>query len=162
MRKTLETLRGFGIALAITALAGFLQNTNLLNISDIKPNLTLTVLIALSFFTANFFYYLILVLVAGIFLRFELTFETVNIVFTFLTLSVYWLEGKLPGRPFFNNILLVAGSTLIFYALADFSFLTSYPLTVFSEMLYNVILGALVFFLSRRYLFHEQGFRTSF
>lgn len=162
MRKTFDVLRKFGIALIFTAVAGFLQNTNLVNLGDIKPNLTLVVLIALSFFMTNFFYYLILVLVAGIFLKFEAVFELNNLAFTLILFAVYWLERKLPGRPFLNNVLLIAVSTLVFYALVDFTFLNSYPLTVFKEMVYNIILGILVFFISRRFLFHEKGFRASF
>ena len=160
MKRPLDVLKQLVIALIFTAAAGFFQNTNLVNVGDVKPNLTLVVLIALSFFMTNFFYYLFLVLVAGIFLKFEAAFELNNLIFTFIIFAVYWLERKLPGRPFLNNIMLIAVSTLIFYALADFAFLNSYPLTVFKEVVYNIILGILVFLISRRSLFHEKGFRA--
>ena len=162
MKKNLASLRELILAVFLVAALGMLQNTNFLNIAGVKPNLSLVLLIALSFFIRNFFVYLILVLVAGIFLRFEAAFEPANLVFTLLVVAVYLLERKLPGRQFLNSLLLTALGTFIFYAVIDFSFFASYLFTIFEEMLYNIILGVLLFFISKRFFFHEAGFGTKF
>ena len=150
------------LAVFLIVMAGFLQNTNLINIAGIKPNLTLAILSTLAFFVTESAYYLLLVLIAVWFLRFESGLEFATSVFALVLLLVFWVRNFLPGKPFFNNLLLIALSTLLFNLVIDFKFFGGDFFTVLIEMLYNIILGGLAFFALSRLFKDEKKFRFTF
>lgn len=150
------------MAVLLVSAAGFFQNSNLLNFLNIKPNLSLVVLITLTFFFSDFRYYLIPVFLAGVFLRFQPGLEAETIIFTALVLLAFLVREKLPGKIFFANIFLIAAATLIFSLVSNFSFFTRETITILGEMIYNVILGMFIFLFLKRVLNHAQGFRATF
>jgi len=150
MRQDAFELKRMLIAVIFVLIAGVFQNTSLLQVAGIKPNISLAILITLAFFLDTLLPYLVLVLLTGILLRFEPGFELANLIFTAVVLLFFFLERRLPGQPFLNNLILIAAGTLLFYSLLDWRFLYAEPLTVLGEMLYNIILGALAFFMIGR------------
>lgn len=144
------------VAVILILVAGVLQNTSLLELGGVRPNVALAVLITLTIFINETLSYLVLVLLAGILLRFESGFELVNLVFAGVALLVFFLHRRLPGRAFLSNLILIALGTLIFHSLADWRFVLLEPLTVFGEMVYNIILGAGLFLLSQRFIGYER------
>lgn len=145
----------FAAAAIIAMGAGLIQNTELLNFFNIKPNLALAVLTAFSFFVSDWLGYLILVLLAGIFLRFQSGFELVNLTFIFVVLALFAIGKKLPGQGVVNNIFLIFLGTVSLYLIADFNFLSGYPIVVLKELIYNIILGTAIFSVSAG--FFERG-----
>lgn len=157
MAKPFLSWRELLVAALFLTLAALLQNTSALNILGIKPNLTLVVLITLSFFVGELVTYSILLLLMGLLLRVGGGFEPTILALTILALLVFGLGRHLAGKPFFNNIFLVAAGTLAFYVLADFRFLARDFLGVLGEMVYNVILGVIIFLLARRFLKNAES-----
>ncbi len=141
----------FAVAAAVAISAGLVQNSDLLNFFNIKPNFTLVVLTTVSFFVVDWLSYLILVLLAGIFLRFQTGFELVNLSFVFIILALFVIGRKLPGRGIINNMFLIFLGTLALYLTADFNFLYGYPIIVLKELIYNIILGTIIFALAMRF-----------
>lgn len=146
-RQVIDDIFSWHFIIAVFAVIGasLIQNTDLLNFFNIKPNLTLAVLITISFFMADWIGYLILVLLAGIFLRFQTGFDLINFAFAFIVLTLFSLVRKLPGQGLVNNIFLVFLGTVALYLIADFNFLYYYPITVLKELIYNIILGTAIF-----------------
>ena len=162
MRRDGFEIKHLILALIFVLVAGVLQNTDILNIYGIKPNITLTVLLTLSFAITSLSHYLFLLLIAAVLLKFEIGLEATNLVFIVLALIGFFINRKVSGEAFFNNLFLIAGATLFFYLLVDINFLYQNILTVFWEMLYNISLGALVYFSSHRFLPYEKAFRITF
>lgn len=126
-------------------LAGLLQNTDVLNFYQIKPNLVLVFLIAISFFIPNFLTYLGLVLVGLILIAFRPGFEPEAAVLGLLAVLSFSLVRFLNLQMVYNNFLLIGASTLLFYLLTAPSFILQNPLLVFGEMVYNLVLGVIFF-----------------
>jgi len=156
MRRDTFRLKRMLVAVIFVLIAGVLENTSLLQVAGIKPNISLAILITLSFFISALVPYLALVLLTGILLRFEPGFEFTSLIFTGMVILFFFLHRRLPGQPFLNNLILIASGTLIFYSLLDWRFVYAEPLTVSGEMLYNIILGAGLFLLSQRFIGYES------
>ncbi len=150
--RSWTVLKEFAGGIILVALAGFLQNTNLLNIGGVKPNIALAVLVTLAFFISTASVFLVLVVLALIALWFEPVVTLELIIFALLALGAFFLSQRLPGKSFVNNLILIGLLTLVFYLIADYRFIVGDPLTVLGEMVYNIILGGVLFaFLTRLY-----------
>lgn len=155
--KNVWPWRGFIVAVILVVLAGLIQNTNALTFWGVKPNLTLVLLITLTFFLGETISYLLLLFLVVVILKRGGGFDAGVLALTVLALASFWFSRKLPGQAFLNNIFLLAAGTLAFYLLTDFRFLGSDFLAVLEEMVYNVILGIVIFFLGARFLKNERS-----
>ncbi|PIR89205.1 MAG: hypothetical protein COU07_01945, partial [Candidatus Harrisonbacteria bacterium CG10_big_fil_rev_8_21_14_0_10_40_38] len=133
------------IAFVIVLVSGLIQNTDILSIGQLKPNLILVVLFALAFFIPSAPFYALLAVLADAIVRFHPFFVRMDFVFLFLVLASYWVSGRLPSKPMFNYVIIITIGTLLLYALASPSFIIKAPVTVFFELIYNNIIGFIIF-----------------
>lgn len=152
LSRTIFSKKQFLIALVLVIIAGIFQGTSLFDIGGIKPNFIIAVLITLSFFIADWFAYLSLVLVAVFFLRFHPGPESIDFILTALALAVFGLGKLIPGKTIFSIIFLIAIATPTLYFIGDLDFFQSNFLTVFQEMFYNIILGLFILFIGEHFL----------
>lgn len=129
----------------LLVVTGLLQNTNLLTFYQIKPNLMLVFLIASSFFIPSLFIYLGLVLLSGILAGFRNGLELERIVLGLLGIWSFSLGRFLGWKLIYNNFFLIGISTPTFYLLTNPAFILSNWSIVLVELVYNLILGAVVF-----------------
>lgn len=135
---------------------GFMQNTYLLMIDGIKPNILLVVLTILVPIVPSFFEYLILVLVSGIVLRSGGAFNADFFAFEAIVITSYLVYRYLLWSRPLNSLILVVLSSFLFYLLTDPLFLYSYYNIVLVEAIYNLILGFGLFII----LISGHGFRN--
>ncbi|OGY65851.1 MAG: hypothetical protein A3A16_02180 [Candidatus Harrisonbacteria bacterium RIFCSPLOWO2_01_FULL_44_18] len=132
-------------AILLVIAAGILQNTDLLNIAGVKPNLSLAALIVLGFFINKFTDYLILILISALLIKTAAGFEISIIVFAAIPAIFYFLRRLLPWRASLNNLILIFAGTLLLYLLIDPAFISRGVGIFISEAAYNLILGAVLF-----------------
>ena len=125
--------------------SGLLQNTNILNVYGIKPNITLAVLIAASFFLADFLVYLAAVLFVIVILIFQGSFQAEQLILGLLAIAAFFAEKQLHWRPILGNLVLIGAGTVIFYLLSSPAFLIGNPALVLGELAYNLFLGIIFF-----------------
>ncbi len=135
----------FFILLLTVVLAVILQNTGLLNVYGIKPNLALASLVSVSFFAADLASYIFLVVAALIGLKFRASFEVDSLIMAGLSLASFVMGRRLQWKPIINNILLIGGGTILFYLLASPGFIAANSQIVIGELVYNVVLGTIIF-----------------
>ncbi len=149
------------LGIAYAALLGILQNTELVTIFGVKPNLVLAFLIALAFSLRDFWRYLAVLLTAVLFLQYQHSFDLGVVLLAAIALAIFLFTERFPARTFVNVAIAVSGGTLAFYALVQFPFLLREPLTVFLELVYNVV-GGIFFYGIIHFLFsYEKAFRAS-
>ena len=152
--------RRFLLVLLIVLLAGVLQNTHFLNLAGVKPNLLLVVLIAASFFIEEATVYILLVLIAAILLKFQASLELELVVFALLALAAGLIGKRLHWLPIFNNLVLVAGATVLFYLLTEPAYLVGSLGAVGIELVYNLFFGIVFFKLLGQCLKTNSMLRT--
>ncbi|MDP1719217.1 MAG: hypothetical protein Q8L24_02210 [bacterium] len=138
-------MRKIILAGLLVVLAGLIQNTDLFSIWGIKSNLLLAVMIAVSLFIDSFSWYLLLVLLSVILVRFGVGFRPELLVMAFLLITAYWMRRVLPWRPSIVNCFLVAVTTILFYLLADASYLFDAPFAVAGEIVYSILFCILIY-----------------
>jgi hypothetical protein len=146
MREVLHA-RELAIGIALVALAAIAQGAPAIAIAGVKPNVVLTVLIILSFFTSGVFSYFIFLFVGAVLLRFSSSFDPALLALLVTALGAFALHRRLPWHDGINNLVLIGVGTVLFYILADFHFLTIDPFTLFGEAVYNMVVGTALFFL---------------
>lgn len=129
----------------ILIFSGVLQNSGLLNVFGIKPNLLLTALIVLSFFSRTFLRYFVLLIIGVFFSRFMAGPEIEPVALGILSLATFGLRGHLPWLPVVNILALTAVGTVLFYLLTGPSFVYNNLAIAVGEIIYNVVLSALLF-----------------
>lgn len=137
-------------AILLVVMAGLLQNTGFFSLWGIKPDLLLAVMVAVSLFIDSFSWYLFLVVLSAILVRFQSGFQPELLVFVFLLISIYGARRLLPWRPSVANCFLIACATILFYMLADASYLFGFPLAVAGEIIYTTLPCILVYDFFRR------------
>ncbi len=150
-------MRKFLLAIALVVFAGLIQNTGLFLIFGIRPNLLLALLVACSFFMESFAAYLGVLLGAIFFLRFESGFRPELLIFAVLAVSVFLVGRLLPWRQSVNNLVLTVIFVVLFYALADISYLWTGALAVAGEIVYTSIFGILFYDLFRQLVDNEDN-----
>lgn len=130
------------------ALAGLLQTSGTLRPWGIVPNLTLAVLAVAAFFIESIIPFLFLLIISSITLRFEGGMSITLFVFLGIALALFWVRGRilLPGRS--TTLVLIIGGTLLLYLVLDPRFIVQFPAIVFWEFVYNVIVGAALFWVA--------------
>lgn len=137
------------ITLLFLLLTGFLTLLQSFGFSvfGIKPNLALVSVITASFFIVNGQWSeikgFLLVALAALILKFAPGFRNEILTFSLIGLGAILVKKYLPWHSFFNNLILLAFGTLIFYLfLAPNLILSSIFL---KEVILNLILGMLIF-----------------
>lgn len=133
------------ILFLLVAALGILQNTDILNVYGVKPNLILAFLIATSFFLDSIPLFLLLVIVSAVFLRFSGGWEWELLVLAVLVVFAAWTGRIIAWRPVFSVAFLIGIGTMLFYLAVGRQFLLAAWPTVLGEMGYNAILGVLVY-----------------
>ena len=135
----------FFVLLLIVLSAVLLQNTGFLNVYGVKPNLVMAVLISISFFAADLASYIFLAVAALVGLKFRAGFEIESLIIIGLSRASFVMGRRLQWKPFINNAVLIGVGTILFYLLAAPGFIASNLPMVLGELVYNVILGTIIF-----------------
>jgi hypothetical protein len=148
------------IPLILVILAAIVQNSHLLTVKGIQPNILLIVLVSLAFFTSEFFFFSVLMLVALVTTElFSGGLLTMAVLFA-LGAGVFLVKDHLPWKSWFNQLGLIMVGTFLFYLLIDIKFLQFDTTTVAWEVMYNSILGAVAFLLLSRFYIYEGLIRS--
>ncbi len=144
--------------LAIFALifAATLQNGSFLFAFGIKPNLVLVLLAIFVFFVQQLFPYAILVLIGATFLRFAPGFGWEVAVLTLVGLLFYYVRDRFLSSGLIGSLVFTLFGTLLFYLLLEPAFLYHEGVVVAKELLYNGLLGAILFVITRS-LYEKKG-----
>lgn len=143
--------RFFFLVAAIAGLVflGSIQHTPLARIYGVKANIILVCLVIVGAFIERPLLYAPVLLAGGIIFR--MGGGVGEEVYAFLAIAavVFFARRSLPWKPFINSMVLVAVSTILFYAVAAWQFLLRAPGTVGIEAAYNVIAAACLYALMR-------------
>ena len=138
-------------AVTVVAVFFFLGQFQFLSVAGVNPNLFL---IGLLFFAVKadkfrFLGVLLAVSVVLVFLFDPVWFFRVSGVLL-VVLLFYFLKNFMTGNRFLDFLIGIAAGTFLFYFVINpFSFGLPYAL-IFMEIVYNLTLGALLWFVSRR------------
>ena len=133
-------MRKLILFILLVAAASIIQNTQLFSVYGIKPDITLVVLLTAIPFVTNFLDYLILVFSAGILLQAPAGFLIVSS-------AAYFIGRRLIWRQSLNNAILIISATIVFYLLSAPLFLYKNWNVVLAEIIYNLILGGVFYFI---------------
>lgn len=139
------------IRLAVTSfvmvmVASALMFSGALRINGIAPNAVLVVLIVVSFFSENTLFYILLALVGALFVRATPTiFDPLAVATTILALLVFFLQRRMVWPGMLGTILTVGATTILLYVGIAPGFLWQHPGLVGLELVYNVVIGLVVF-----------------
>lgn len=138
------------------ALAFVLQPNHFLSVRGINPNLILVIVFLVVILERNFFGFLFLIftiiLLSFVFLSF---WPKEIFIAAVLGLAFFLLKKFLTGNVFSDSLITIFLGTLVFYSITDFHYLTSNPIAVIGELLYNMTLGISAIFAITNF-FHEK------
>ena len=146
----------------LVTLGSVLQNTGVLMVRGVKPNLPLVLLVALAFFTSELGHFVLAILLTLLPLELLLDPATIIIAVIIIALGAFLIHNRLPGKPLVNLVLMIGIGTFLFYLIVDPAFLGSDLKTVLVETVYNALGGLLAFALWARFLNHEKASRSAF
>ncbi len=129
----------------LVVMAGFFQQWSLLTVHGIRANFVMVLLVALSFIPDKFYEYLWLVVLGLFVLKFQSGFDGGLLGTGLIAIAAFWLGREMPWNWIFNNTVLVVIGTLTSYILAKPSFILDGWLVVLGEIIYNLIIGTLLF-----------------
>ncbi|MDP3998974.1 MAG: hypothetical protein Q8P76_00040 [bacterium] len=130
----------------LVILAGFIQNTDWINLFGVKINLILASVLVLGLFINNPWHRIILAII-GTALTGQPGWNTESLVLLALLIAAPYFKNYLFGQPAFNNIILIFTATIAFYLIINPGFLISYPAVVLLEVIYNLIFGSMLYFI---------------
>lgn len=145
----------FLVLALVAAMVGLLQSTELFAWHGVKLNIVLAFLVSASFFVRSFRSYALLVIVGMLALRFSHLFARELVVLALLLMISFIVSARLPGRPFINNLFLIAVTTSFFYALLDRESFRKMPDVILIESLYNMGAGMVLFGLGKLWYIRE-------
>ena|SRR3990167_9404604 len=126
--------------------ASLTQLTSYAFVGSLKPNLTLVVLLVISIIYKDWLRRATLIFLAALLLKFGQGLEVQNVMFILSALLGIFLIDRIPSIKFVNLVLAVIVSTLTIN-------ITNFEAwTVFTEMLYNLIVALLLFTIYRLWL----------
>jgi len=154
--------------LILVATAAILQQIPWLQFAGVRPNWTLAALLLAIFLVRGWVEYLVLVVAAAALLLplpNQLLISEINswggaaAALAATAVAAYLIRQILPWQSFLNYLLLVVLGTAGFYLLLDRAFLISRGPLFFQELLYNLILGAVLFIAVTRIYHKKTGIR---
>ncbi len=126
----------------LICLLSFIQSLGF-SIFGVKLNLALAAVIAASFFVANLWEGLLLVVLAALILKFAPGFESEILIFSLIGAGAILIKKYLPWHYFFSNLILIILGTFIFYLFLAANLILT---TIFlKELVLNLIAGTLIF-----------------
>lgn len=144
---TLDPRTKLGItAIAIVVLAASLMQAGTLRVYGLAPNVVLVALVVFSLFSENAVFYLLLTLIASLFVRATPVIFDGLAVATFLVgVLAFLIERWLVWPGPVGVAILTAGGTALTYAIIEPSFIWTHGWLLLAETLYNVALGLALF-----------------
>lgn len=134
------------ISVALIIAAAALSHAPWLRVSGIAPNLVLVTLIVIALLTDNVAWYGLLLLLAATLARFTPTlFDPVAVVTIVVAAAAFWFKRRMVWPGSIGITILAASGTVATYLLLSPSFIWQYPGVVFFELVYNVIIGIVLF-----------------
>ncbi len=149
----------FGISVLILVM-GILQNTDLLLIAGVKPNLLLVLMIALAFFVEDAWLYGFYILECVALLASGGLFAPEIVTFVLLLLAAAWVSARWHTQAILTAGLVFAASTVFFYIFSEPTYLLSSPGLIGIELVYNVVVGLLLFKICENFLNTNSMLRT--
>jgi hypothetical protein len=132
----------------LISLAVIVQNSRLLDFWGINPNLILIFFFLPLILEKEFPKTLVFVFIILAFTVIFLPFWTKEIlILGGLAIIGLFLRKFLTGREFWDFLILIFLGTLGFYLINNFSYFFQNPLILISELIYNMFLGSLLFFI---------------
>lgn len=125
----------------ITLLLTVAQITNF-SFLGIKPNLALVGLIISATLINSFWVFFLLTAIISFMLKFQPGFDLQILIFSAMSLIVYFLSKRSSWQPFLNINIFVLLFTTIFYLLFSPGLIASN--TFLKEMIYNIVLTNLL------------------
>lgn len=113
------------------------------SVFGVVPNLALTAVVASSFFAADFFEGIFLVLLSALVLKFGSGFETGILTFTLIGAIVVVTAKFIPWRYFAGNLIAIVIAVLIFYAFLNPGLILS--LVFAKELFLDIVASSLIF-----------------
>lgn len=137
----------------------FLQELKIASVFGISPNFLLIFTLIIIFtnerfsiITATLFTILIIALILTPFWLWSIT------VFLALMLLIGLLKNFLTGKEIIDFLIAISSGTIVFYFLTNISGLKLLNIgSIFTELLYNLVLGIIAWFLFQKYGFKRQG-----
>ncbi len=148
----LEARKIFAIAALLAVLiSGALMQASVLRVYGIAPSLVLVCLVVCSFFTESIGFYALLVILAGWSVRVTpVLFDGVALATTALAFGVFWLQRRIVVKGLIGVSLLIGFTTIVMYAMIQPSFLVRHPGLMMGELLYNLLIGFVLFEIADR------------
>ena len=113
------------------------------SVFGVVPNLALVAVIAASFFVANFFEGIFLVLLSTLILKFSSGFESGILIFALIGVAVVLAAKFVSWRYFIGNLAAVVFAVLIFYAFLNPGLILS--LVFVKELFLDIVVSSLLF-----------------
>ncbi|MBI4192995.1 MAG: hypothetical protein HY536_00010 [Candidatus Colwellbacteria bacterium] len=145
-------------ALALVALAGLLQNTSLVTVAGVKPNLVLAVFAALAFAPLGMVWFLTLVALGALLVYFPGAASELAVLAALIVL-MFALAPRIPAKAAVAVPLAAALATLAFYLIIDVSLVTDRLDALLIELVYNATVALAASGLVTRVVVHEAPFR---
>lgn len=130
----------------LVVFAGLIQQSGWFAVNGIRANFVMVLLIVLSFLPEKFIEYLWLVTLGLFFLKFQSGFDGGLLGVALISIAAFWLGREMPWQWAMNNTILIFAGTFAVYILARPSFILDHWLVVLGEIIYNLIIGTLLFF----------------
>lgn len=141
-------------------LAVIVQNSHILEFWGVNPNLILLFVFLPLILEKEFPRALILIFITLVLALVFLPYWPKEIlILAGLALLALFLRKFLTGHELWDFLILIFLGTLGFYLINNFYYCFWEPFTIFAELVYNVILGIFLFFISRQFFYEKEKAR---
>lgn len=113
------------------------------SVFNVKPNLALSALIAVSFFVENIWQGFLLIALSALILKFSPGFEKGIFVLSLIGCGAVLVKRYHPWRYFFGNLILIVLATCVFYLVLAPNLINS--ILFLQELIFNVLAGVIIF-----------------
>lgn len=137
----------------LVSLVVIVQSSHFLNFWGVNPNLILLFVFLPLILEKEFPRALILIFITFVLTAVFLPYWPKEIlILVGLAFGGLFLRKFLTGRELWDFIILIFLGSLGFYLINSFSYCFQKPLTLITELIYNMFLGSLLFFIFRIFL----------
>lgn len=138
----------FAVAvLTLLVIASVLTQHGSLRINGVAPNIFLVILIVVAYGTENALFYLLVLFFALPLARTTpLLFDPVASTIVALGAVVFFGVRRVISHSLLGALCSIFVGTIITYVILQPSFLLAYPMILLGELMYNLILGTLLFY----------------
>ncbi len=136
--------------------AGVLQSSELITAWGVKPNLILVLLAVFSLFAAHWFSFAVLAIFGATIVHFAPGFSWESAAIVLLAFLFFYVRDRFLSAGLLVSVLFVMFGTVFFYLLVSPSVLYDEVGVIAHELVYNVLLGVIFFFISDA-LYEKKG-----